>query len=333
MKTSFYSFLILFAGLFIFSCSDNETPEEPKTDDGPKDEIAELIWDSSYFYNADKTLAYRVTRKYNKKGLVSYITTSRRSGDKWEGRFVEDYTYDSNDSLTINHLYNADADGNPSAAFEQRKIEYTRDSKGLLLSEAMYLKYPNSNEWVNEDHKCDYTYDASGRMISYIYYDCILPYRTFRESRKFEYTYDGYGNKISGKRYYWDGFEWYVNANYEYSYDAENRLTNHITDYFAGKDRVEYTYNAFGKRATVVFSKYNGSSWVASEKYEYLYNSRGDESSEICYVFKNNTMEKYSKNEYSYDDNGNLIYSAQYIYNNGKWEPNAYRENFFSAKK
>lgn len=332
MKTSFFSFLILFAGLFILSCSDDETPDEHKTDAGPV-KTAIQLWDSSYYYNAAKTLTYRVVRKYNKKGLLSSIITSRRSGDEWEGRFVEDYTYDSNDSLTTKHTYNADADGKPSAGLGQHKIEYTRDSKGLLLSEAMYLKYSNSNDWENEDHKCDYTYDASGRLVSYIYYDCILPYRTFRESRKCEYTYDGNGNRVSGKRYYWDGFDWYVNGNYEYSYDAENRLTSYITDYFAGKDRVEYTYNAFGKCATAIFSRYAGSSWVASEKYEYLYNTKGEVTFRICYVQKNNTMAQYSKGEFRYDDNGNMIYCADYTYSNGKWKLDGYREDYFSDKK
>ncbi len=332
MKTFFYPFLILFAGVFVLSCSDDDTTDEQKTDDGPEKVVPQQL-DYSYFYDASKTLTYRIAYKYNKKGQITSTETSRRAGNEWEGLYVEDYTYDSNDSLTQKHSYNADADGKPSADITQFKTEYTRNSKGQLLSEAMYMKEANQSEWVNEDHKCDYTYDAAGRMVSYIYYDCMLPYRTFEQSRKFEYKYDGNGNRVSGERNFWDGFNWYVNAKFEYTYDAENRLTREESDYSGSKDRMEYTYNAIGKPATVVYSRYNGSSWEPSEKQQYLYNNQGNETAIVIYVQKNNTMAQYSKNEFRYDDNNNLIYSAYYTFKNGQWTLDSYRENYFADKK
>lgn len=332
MKTLFYPLFFLFAGLVLTSCKGDDVVIDGEDGNETTPAVAQRL-DSVYYYKGTDVLSSRTILKYNGKGLLASEHVNAYDGKKWYGHFIVDYTYDNNDSLTCRHSYNASADGTPVPDLEEFKFEFTRDANGRLVSEAMYIKQPNyHNEWMPNDHKCDYTYDASGNMISYVYYDCIIPDYEFSQSRKYEYKYGSRGNRISGKRYYWNSFEWCVNAQYEYSYDANNRLIASVDDYFGSKDRVQYSYDNQGNCITIEYSRSDGSSWVSSQKDMYTYNGKGLVTSKISYVYKNNAWDQYDKSVYTYNENGSQTSYTYYTFN-GAWKCGATYKYFYSDVK
>lgn len=326
---NFLTLSVLMAGLAFVSCNDDEITGGDHNGVDPVVPVAQRL-DSSYVYSANEVLNYREINSYNERGLLVSTHINNYLSGQWSGNYIVEYTYDANDSLTVRLSYNADAEGNPDPELEMYKIEYTRDAKGKLLSEAQYFKdFHYHLDWTPLNYKYDYTYDAAGNMVSHIYYDCTGPFREFKLSRKEEFTYNNIGLRLSGKRYYWNGSDWYVNGEYKYTYDKQNRLTLYEADYFGSKDRTQYTYDDQRHSTTINYARGNRYLLETIETYVRTYNDRGLLILDVCYIVKNGESQPYSKYEYKYNENGNLVSVTYFKYEVG-WKPGSSRQNFWS---
>ena len=196
------------------------------------------------------------TTEYDEKGSVikrienGYTTTFsniyNENGDIIKCIYNSDpdtystYEYDTNGNIKKDIYVTTD---------RTNTTTYEYDKNGRLLNET-YNSSDSSDEYL---HKLTYTYDEEGKMTEYVYYlsNNEIRWQVF-------YTYNDNGTLATKKQYGYSSEPDY--AEYKYSYDENNCLTNiSITI---------PTYNATGNY-TITYTKANDSLKTTDKQYDF----------------------------------------------------------------
>lgn len=208
----------------------------------------------------------------------------------------------------------------------QSYIKYNYDGNGRVTSDETF----NNNNFFNEEvvmeknSRSDYTYDASGNLISVVgqYYDTDL--QSYFNGFKHEYIYDGNGNK--GKYTYYlynrSGSSWTTEHYIVYKYNTRNKIEKCVLP-----DEIELTWPDFmgakhqpNTEAWYYFDEY-AQEYALAVTYTFHFDEKGSSSilspngeneSVVCYVSQTGNELCLAGNTENvrvsiYDTNGNLM--------------------------
>lgn len=219
------------------------------------------------------------------------------------------------------------------------KERYTYDLEGnWTLFELFFI---NEHYILTPAFRHEYTYNASGEMISNIYKEWDEDLNDWLVNIKIEYSYSN-GLLSIGNLFNWDADinEWILSIKEEYSYDEQNRLTSvvSLTDYTGvwEKDyKEEVIYNADGYAYLWTDYHWNLSSnlWIPFTKEEDFFNTDGDVDVNIESDWNEMTstwMEQF-KIKYTYNSNHQIMAEIYSDFNEGTflWEERRKDENSY----
>lgn len=192
---------------------------------------------------------------------------------------------------------------------------YTYNVQGnAILIEELDLNDENISQ---PSFKSEYSYNASGNIVSYIYSQWEEYSNDWFIFFKMEYTYSN-GLLSTGNMYTWDSDlnDWQLDIKEEFTYDAQNRLSTIIT--LVDNDgtleqmyKEEVSYNAEGY--AYLWIDYNWSaftsSWVPDSKEEDFFDANADLVLNLESIFDEMSsvwLDVY-KSEYTYNANHQII--------------------------
>lgn len=318
----------------------------------------------SYQYDAvgNRTAA---TDRNGRKRTFSYDALDRQTAETWKDgnnnsiRTIN-YTYDATSQLisvndvdsTYSYTYdnagrltsvdNIGTNGAPNV-----KLNYSYDAVNNLISTIDTINgqvkgttaytYDALNRTTRivqggngvADKRIDMTYDAASQMKSLTRYSDLAASQLVAQSN---YTYDANGRLV----YLTHSKGANTLADYSWSYDAANRLTQSVsndgtsnynydsTDQLIGTDHSyqndeSYTYDANGNRTNSGYSTGTDNRLLTDGKYNYEYDSEGNRTKRIeiatgevtqySWDYRNRLTQVTVK-----DVNGNVIKQAEYTY-------------------
>ncbi|RIH62890.1 T9SS C-terminal target domain-containing protein [Mariniphaga sediminis] len=192
-------------------------------------------------YDSRLIPAYKLKYIYNNKGLIDsslfygwdYVIEQWNSSASSK----EQYTYNSNDELTIQNTYSPNE--NTREWEDYKKVEYSYNSNGQLIEMTSFYVKRNASEWSNLE-KREYKYDSTGNEIQFVY-------RIFNEStnqwdnkRKIENTF--LEDTLQSIDFKWDktSEDWISNSKIDLLYDPKGNLVE-ITSFNNNTESGQWT--------------------------------------------------------------------------------------------
>lgn len=257
----------------------------------------------SLFFNQDGSFSSLCEYTYDENGNV--LTDKRYVYINGSWILEEENKYiNGNKKIIYRVTFNDDG------SLKEKGI-HTYDSNGNLLTSAGY-KYID-NDWVKS---------VGFVFINGVSYNTYL--LDFNDDGSFnqikEYTYDDNGNKTSESTTKYINGEWikistviFINGNEYTTYSVG------FTNRGALRDKIESTYDEYGKKILEIRSIIKGGTWTYSDKYEYTYDDNGNLISEIHYDPLDGGWVYKTKTESTYDSNGIGTSWVLSNYLNGNW--------------
>lgn len=199
--------------------------------------------------------------------------------------------------------------------------------------------------WAVTDRLTDYTYNASGNILSYtdqVGNDII----GWTNSARYTFTYDANDQLLTYLNESWNGSAWAPSFSAIWEYDANGNVVRETRDNL----RYLYSYNAEGlletvldqqldagiwnnqkqnvysyapgdtKVASITTNNWNGGAWETYSRSSYTYDGNGDEAIELEELWAGTAWESLQRQVNTYDANHNNIYWIVQFYNSGIWE-------------
>lgn len=218
-----------------------------------------------------------------------------------------------------------DSMDNTSEGVIYYRERYTYNLQGnVTLVEELDLSDENILE---PSLRSEYSYDAAGNMITYIFSQWEEYSNDWFILFKMEYSYSN-GLLTIGNMFAWnaDLNNWELNFKEDYSYDAQNRLTTIVTSVdnngtFEQMYKEEVTYNADGYDYLWMDYYWNSStsSWVSDSKDEDFFDANGDVELNLQSIFDESSsswLDVY-KSEYTYNINHQMMSETYFEINEG----------------
>ena len=223
--------------------------------------IAKGFYNSYSNYDLDEIIRYSPTGK-----IISNVTLKREENEfNWNDYYVEDYQYDSNDSLIFKiQKY---IDYTLTAWGTKYSVEQSFDASGNKLIMVMRDSSLNTGHISFAD---TFAYDVQSRLISEI------NYQNYYNSKKKNYSYNGNGQQASQIFQNWNGSTWIDTFRYDFYYNASgDTLINYKLTYNSSSWdstlRTYFHYNSNSLVDTIYTQKDSSGIWINSkmEVFEY----------------------------------------------------------------
>lgn len=279
---------------------------------------------------------------YNEKGLVDtmfVIDDYHTEFDFLPGlnhydSYAEAYTYDANDSLIRINSFPIGSEGISRYAY---KTEYVRNDKGQKNSKITTEVGVEKNDyWYGED-RVEYSYDASGNLVSMLHYYLYVNQGTAENRNRIEYTYDNRNNKLTEVAYRWDFYnqDWEFYYNDSYTYNQKSQLVERVSCQSGSpKKRVTYSYDENGNCKLETHSiTYDDLNWGTNEQIEFYY----DDSNHLISTNQSRSVNGslyfnvFYKTIISYDAYGNETEANFYNFEELDWVLFQTRKSYYSV--
>jgi type IX secretion system substrate protein len=200
--------------------------------------------------------------------------------------------------------------------YPQNPIFKTTSGIKQKLDSTVYLSWSRYNGWLNY-LKEEYTFDANGDLIQYLYSDWDVKNNQWNAETKSEYAYNANRNLTQRIYYRWNltTGKWSEYYKYGYSYDAKGNLIQNIeydwnkgTSLWEADSKSESTYDANGNKLQTLsyYWDFNSNQWIIWGKAKFTYNTNSNLTQTIIYYWRKLLWVLIEKVEYQYDLNGNL---------------------------
>jgi hypothetical protein len=215
-----------------------------------------------------------------------------------------------------------------SSWINSNKSEFAYDGDGNNTSDIVYNWNPGTGLFEIL-FKQEFTY-ANGNLTESVYYQWDAGNNIYLQDERSTYTYNEDGYLTIAHNYYWNGSAWLMKTKFEWTWDAEGKMIQHIftmwdssTNGWINHIKTENSYNGSGA-LLVSNSKYwdlVSGSWVNASKVEYTYNGIGQmiTSTHSSWHPVNNQWFNSFKLEYTYDGNMNLVMRLQWNWDGAQW--------------
>ena len=173
-----------------------------------------------------------------------------------------------------------------------------------------------TGDWYMSSRSTDYTYDANGNLLHYLFQDGndVLGWTN---AERYTYTYDGNDHELSNIVEKWNGANWITQSENHKVYDANGRLLSST----GSNSRTLYTYDTQGLLETKIYQGSPSGNWVNVTRYEYTYLPNDTlYASETAYDWQANAWKESSRTSDTYDTNGHLIQSLVELWNGTSWQ-------------
>lgn len=207
---------------------------------------------------------------YDEHGNNTCHTTYNRQFSQWIESKRTEMTYDEHDNMLCelqSEWFNGDwqpshrtentydASGHLIQAihsrhdylgwFEYLKFEYSNDDQGNPTSYIYYTRHDADSEFVAVE-LAESTFNTFGSYLTTTYY--LNVDGQWQNSERSEFTYDDHNNRTCFKQYEWDGEQWVIFSQVDYTYnDLDMSLTlyyyNVVDGAMTGTYRYKYYYS------------------------------------------------------------------------------------------
>lgn len=161
---------------------------------------------------------------------------------------------------------------------------YTYDASDRLIESAQSDWIPASSTWLNNSRTFDYTYNASGQVTFYKYYNWLSS--TWTATNRFTTTYDASGNVLV-----------YLSEYYEPSVSLWGEYGRETSTYNATNDKISFIESYYDFSTGELVTKRNRSTYNGSHQLTRSVNDHYDGSS--YYYQVNDQLRRYHYTETS----------------------------------
>jgi hypothetical protein len=279
---------------------------------------SDTMWTYYFTSPTDSSFQHRnLHTEYDSTNIIVKISleSSELHGD-WESgsKIREFWNPDGSLSTSLESAWNAGlGQWEESTLLEFFMDEYGSDTLFLISNKS-------GDEWVGSlAFRTICTYNGNGQLIQEI--SLIGPPGMEIENHKFEYTLDASGNRISTLRYNYET-DWVLSERVDESYDDQDREVEQITYSRSGEQWVEqskrvHTYNDEGKVEVRENHEWNAGTgeWAKTSEEIFTYNADGEWSLRTQNNYDlDGSHWSTNRHEYSYYPSGKLEINLSTIF-------------------